>query len=150
MYRIVGNTILKRSMGFNMKHLLFFCIILTGCKGSLLPSEQASEVTPKDLFSSEWTSTPNDTLAWDMSQASFSADNTVTINVAPNFQCSCTMHITGTETSGAYNTYACTAVGVDPGCSDYNASGTYTKTAEVLTMCSSICLNQMLCCINYE
>ena len=114
--------------------LILTSIVLTACGGS----SGGGEALEKDLFSL-WTDS-SDGSSMDLTGGSTGSSFTFNIYASDGSQCDCKLRFLGTEDSGSYVLNNCdydygSSANGDPGCSNLNHTGTYSKTASTLTIC---------------
>lgn len=113
--------------------ILLTSIVLTACGGSSSGGD-----SEKELFSL-WKEVANDT-PLDLTGGALGGTNGMSFYDTDGAQCDCGLRFLGTEDSGSYVLNNCSydygsSAGGDPGCSDLNHTGTYSKTATTLTIC---------------
>lgn len=112
--------------------------MVTGCGGDDEPQAPAS----KSLFSS-WAYQGSAGGILDFTGMKFGSQKFRII--LSGAACDCTLSLAGTEESGNIIISQCTynasasGGGADPGCSGLYSSGSYTKTADTLTVCDPGC-----------
>lgn len=115
---------------------MLICLILVGCaKGGDTPA-----ATNKSLWS-RWTRTDN-SFYLDLTGGSLGTNLSYNVVFANGAICSCNLQATGTEASGNYTLSGCAYVSGgsgNPGCASLNETGTFTKSASALQICSSSC-----------
>lgn len=117
-------------------------IFLVGCNqstgGTSSLAKPATPVTAKNLWDT-WTTSDNYIMYLQDGQIGGSFFHTYIYPTGED--CSCTISMTGTETTGGYTVSACFyVVGTgnslhDIGCAGFDDSGTFVKTSTKLTMC---------------
>lgn len=118
-----------------MKPILFLAVaaLISGC------AKENGSTPSKNLFSL-WTADANQATL-DLRAANFGSQ-TIGFLFVGGASCSCTMNISGSQSSGTYTLSGCSYVsggGGDPGCASLNGSGTYTNAGAVLSICTSSC-----------
>lgn len=113
---------------------LMFLVLAACAKGG---SGDSGGGATKDLFDI-WT---RDDLALtlDLRSGTFGAF-TMTWTLSDGSHCTSTINVSGSQSSGSYSVSGSVYSGGgsgDPGCSSLDDTGTYSKTATILTICSS-------------
>lgn len=125
---------------YNLSIILAVSIcILVGCGNSSETPSEAARIESKDLFSS-WAAAEYDFIL-DLTNYEFSS-GPIDFVFQTGESCQCFFSIGGTKTDGRYSLALCSfdigsGSGIDPGCSEFNDSGSYSLKKETLTLCSS-------------
>ena len=125
-----------------MKHvqmgLLALCLLsFSACEGEVVSS--AAAPGEKSLFSNWSYQSGSTTVSLDFSGVGFGSQPYF-LYLSGGGACGCMMNIAGTQSSGAIILASCVysslgTGGADPGCSLFDSTTNYTKTADTLTMC---------------
>jgi len=123
-------------------------LILLGCS----PDDSSdSPKADKNLFS-YWSRTDGQ-LQLDFSGGEFGKTAIFPWSFTGGDQCNCLLTFLGTQSSGGFTLNNCTyQIGSGPGlinCSDLNQTGTFTKTADTLNMCTNM-LDGSKACYDYK
>ena len=110
---------------------LIYMLVLSGCLTACGGSGDDAPAS-KDLFS-QWQTADG---AWlDLSGLDFGTFG-LDLYLAVNVGCSCTVNLTGTQTSGVAYVYSCTHFGPTDYCTDGTVEYTYTNIGGTFQLCT--------------
>ena len=118
-------------------------LILLGCS----PDGGSDSPAEKDLFS-YWESTDG---VWkiELRGTDFGQTTIFPISLTGGDQCNCLQRFTGVQSNGFFTMNNCTyQIGSGSGlinCSDFNQTGTYTKTSDTLSLCTNMIDGSQFC-----